>query len=176
MDEAWVAISKSFQWHLHTLHIVVLFSLFRRTCLVLAFSLTGVCRLFRLDVISALSNSHFPLKQTALLLSSVCGWIQRLHYGRVWGPGRDASTNNNERQCFVALVPVPPPTVPLLLLTPHILSALRHSVGCHGSLAALQMTVHSRLSQRFINVDRERRETGPQAHSLITLWEVYREL
>lgn len=63
--------------------------------------------------------------------------------------------HNNARQCSMAPSPMSP-TV-LLLLTPHILWGLRRSVGCHGSLGALEMNLHSRVSQWLINTDRERK-------------------
>lgn len=59
-------------------------------------------------------------------------------------PG-DPAEHNNARQRSVAPGPVSP-TVPALL-TPHILWGLRRSVGCHGSLGALKMNLHSRLTQ-----------------------------
>lgn len=79
------------------------------------------------------------------------------------GPGArgetpaDQPVRNNEEQRCMAPGPMSP-TVPVVL-TPHILWGLRHSLGCHGSLASLKMNLHSGLTPWLINTDRERMES-----------------
>lgn len=96
---------------------------------------------------------------TALL----SGWHPQMPRCRARGPGArretpaDQPVRNNEEQRCMAPGPMSP-TVPVVL-TPHILWGLRHSLGCHGSLASLKMNLHSGLTPWLINTDRERMES-----------------
>lgn len=103
----------------------------------------------------------FSLAACVWSLTGLADLKQALHcspYCTLWTGSTDASVaesgargetpadppvHNNARPCSMAPGPVSP-TVPAPL-TPHILWALRRSVGCHGSLGALKMNLHSRL-------------------------------